>query len=104
MIFMTPSSLGHLLGGLGEQGHRAGTSDGPGELSLVAGTAARDAARRDLAPLRDEVPEPADVLVIDQADPIDAKLANFATPEPAPLDWFRSWRNGLFLPLEPDRF
>jgi hypothetical protein len=98
MIFMTRSSLG----GLGEQGHRARAPDRTGELPLMAGAAPRDAARGDLAALRDEVAEPANVLVVDQADPVDAKLANLAATEPAPLDGLPTWRNGLFLLLERD--
>jgi hypothetical protein len=101
MIFIARSSFSHLFGRLGQQGHGAGAADGASELPLVPGAASRDAARRDLAPLRDEVPEPADVLVVDQVNPVDAELANLAAAEPAPLDGLRSWRNGLFLLLEP---
>ena len=88
------------LGGLGEQGYRARAADGAGELPLVTGAASRYAARGDLAALRDEVAETANVLVVDQADPVDAKLANLAATEPAPLDGLSTWRNGLFLLLE----
>jgi hypothetical protein len=94
MIFMAS------LGGLGEQGHRARAANGAGELPLVAGTASRDPARGDLAALRNEVAEPANILVVDQADPIDAELANLAAAEPAPLDGLSTWRNGVFLLLE----
>jgi hypothetical protein len=94
MIFMTS------LGGLGEQGHRARPTDGAGELPLMAGAAPRDAARSDLAALRDEVAEPANIFVVDEADPVDAELANLAATEPAPLDGLSTWRNGLFLLLE----
>jgi len=96
MIFMAS------LRGLGEQGHRAGAADGAGELPLMAGAAPRDAARGDLAALRDEVAEPANILVVDEADPVDAELANLAATEPAPLDGLSTWRNGLFLLLERD--
>src|SRR5215813_10880075 len=92
MIFMTRSSMSLAsLGRLSEQGHGAGA-------------APRDAAWRDLSSLRDEVPEPADVLVVDQVDPVDAELANLAAPEPAPLDGLRCWRNGssLLYRLERD--
>jgi hypothetical protein len=97
MIFMAARSLG----GLGEQGHRPRAADCARQLPLVPGAATRDAARRDLAPLRDEISEATDVLVVDQVDPIYTELANLAAPEPAPLDGLRSWRNGLFLLLEP---
>jgi hypothetical protein len=90
------------LGGLGEQGHRARAADGAGQLPLMAGAAPRDAARGDLAALRDKVAEPANVLVVDEADPVDAELANLAATEPAPLDGLSTWRNGLFLLLERD--
>ena len=90
------------LGGLGEQGHRARAADRPGELPLVSGAASRDAARGDLAALRDEVAKTANVLVVDQADPVDTKLANLAATEPAPLDGLSTWRNGLFLLSEGD--
>ena len=90
------------LGGLGEQGHRARPTDRARELPLVPGTAPRDATRGDLAALRDEVAEPANILVVDQADPVDAELANLAATEPTPLDGLSSWRNGLFLLLERD--
>jgi hypothetical protein len=103
MIFIPGSSMGLAsLGGLGEQGHRARPADGAGELPLMAGAASRDAARGDLAALRDEVAESANILVVDQADPVDAELANLAATEPTPLDGLSSWRNGLFLLLERD--
>src|SRR5215470_19708659 len=98
MIFMTRSSISPAsLGRLSEQRHGAGAADGARELPLMTGTAPRDAARRDLSPLRDEVAEPADVLVVDQVDPVDAELANLAAPKPAPLDGLRCWRNGSSL-------
>ena len=95
---MAPASFG----GLGEQGHRARAADGTGELPLMPGAAPRDATRGDLAALRDEVAEPANILVVDEADAIDAELANLAATEPAPLDGLSTWRNGLFLLLERD--
>ena len=95
---MGPASFG----GLGEQGHRACAADGTGQLPLMPGAAPRDATRGDLPALRDEVAEPANVFVVDQADPVDAKLANLAATEPAPLDGLSTWRNGLFLLLERD--
>jgi hypothetical protein len=96
MIFMAS------LGGLSEQGHRARPANRAGELPLVTGAASRDPPRGDLAALRNEVAEPANVLVVDRADPIDAKLANLAATEPAPLDGLSTWWNGLFLLLERD--
>jgi hypothetical protein len=86
MIFIARSSALASLRGLGEQGHGAGAPDRARELPLMAGAAARDAARRDLPALRDEVAEPADVLVVDQVDAVDAELANLAPAEPAALD------------------
>ena len=95
---MGPASIG----GLGEQGHRARAADGTGELPLMPGAAPRDATRGDLAALRDEVAEPANILVVDEADAIDAELANLAATEPTSLDGLSTWRNGLFLLLERD--
>jgi hypothetical protein len=63
----------------------------------MTGAASGDAARRDLAALRHEVAEPADVLVVDQVDPIDAELANLAAAETASLDGLGCWRNGSIL-------
>jgi hypothetical protein len=90
------------LRGLGQERDGASAADGAGQLPLMPGAAARDAARGDLAALRDEVAQAADILVVDQIDAIDAELANLATSEPAPLDWLRCWRNGLFLLLTLD--
>jgi hypothetical protein len=84
---------------LGEQGAGASPPDRARELALMTRAAAGDTAGRDLATLRYEVAEPADVLVVDQVDPIDAELANLAAPEPAPLDGLRCWRNGSILLL-----
>src|SRR4030088_1896849 len=101
MIFISGSSMGPAsFGGLGEQGHRACAADGTGQLPLMPGAAPRDATRGDLATLRDEVAKPANILVVDEADAIDAELANLAATEPAPLDGLSTWRNGLFLLLE----
>jgi hypothetical protein len=74
-----------------------------GELPLVAGTAARDAARDDLAALGDEAPEPSRVLVVDEVDLVGAELADLAPAEPAALDGFRGGRNGFAPPLISDR-
>src|SRR4029453_8496559 len=66
-----------------QQGHRASTLDGVGELTLMAPTAARDAPRNDLAALGDEAAQTTDVLVVDEADLVCAELANFSPPESA---------------------
>src|SRR5258705_4346149 len=102
MIFIAGSSGPASFGGLGEQGHRTRAADGTGQLPLMPGAAPRDATRGDLAALRDEVAEPANILVVDEADAIDAELANLAATEPAPLAGLSTWRNGLFLLLERD--
>src|SRR5262249_15499255 len=97
MIFMVGSRASSLLGRLREQRDGAGAPHRAGELPLVAGAAPGDATGRDLAALRHEVAEPADVLVVDQVDSVDAELANLAASEPAPLDGLGCWRNGLIL-------
>jgi hypothetical protein len=90
MIFMARSSMGLAsLGGLGQQRDGAGAADGAGQLPLVPRAAAGDAARGDLAPLRNEVAQAAYILVVDQIDAIDTELANLAASEAAPLDRLR---------------
>jgi hypothetical protein len=68
-----------------QQGHRARTLDGVGELALVARTTARDPARNDLAALGYEAAEPTHIFVVDEVDLVRAELANLPPPEPAAL-------------------
>src|SRR5262245_3412734 len=97
MIFMrAPRPLS--LGRLGQQGDRPRTPDGAGELPLMSSAAAGDAPGRDLSALRDEPLQPADVLEVDQAQLVDAELADLAAPEPAPLDGLpRGWNSSFLL-------
>jgi len=57
-----------------------------GELPLMTGAAAGDAARDDLAALGDEAAQTADVLVVNEVDLVSAELADFPPAEPAALD------------------
>src|SRR5262245_6873441 len=82
-----------LFGDLRQERHGARPPDGPGELTLVSRAAAGDPSRRDLAPLRDEVLQPTDVLVVDELHLVHTELADFAPAEPAPLDWLARWGN-----------
>ena len=47
-----------------QQGEKASTLNGRGELTLIAGIGARDAGRNDLARLGDEITQGVDVFVI----------------------------------------
>src|SRR5206468_5730195 len=82
-------------GRLRQQRHRSGPPDGTCQLALVTGTAPRDPPWRDLSPLRDEPPESADVLVVDETDLVHAELADFAAAKAAPLDGLPCWWNGV---------
>src|SRR5215510_8452361 len=68
-----------------------------GELTLVAGAAARDAPGNDLAALADEVLQATDVLVVDEVHPLNAELADFAPAEPAALDRLLRGRDSRIL-------
>src|SRR5215813_2151717 len=81
------------FGYLGQQRHRARTSNGAGELTLMTGAAAGDAPGRDLAPLRHEVLEPAHILVVDELNLVHTELADLAPAEPAPLNGLACWGN-----------
>jgi hypothetical protein len=52
--------------------------EGDREPSLVAGASAGDAARQDLAPLRDEPAQTRHLLIVDLLDPLDAKATDLA--------------------------
>ena len=56
----------------------AGTLDGDGELTLMRGAGAGDAAGQDLRTLRHIAAESRDILIVDVLDLIDAKTANLA--------------------------
>src|SRR5262249_44386508 len=86
-----------LLAGVGQEGRRPRPPDRPRQLPLVSGAAPGDPPGRDLASLRDEVPEPANVLVVDEVDLVDAELADLAPAEPAPLAGFAGRGNGSLL-------
>src|SRR5215207_8003964 len=58
-----------------QEGDLAGALDGGRDLVLVPAARARDAARADLAAVRDELAERRDVLVVDVVDLVAAVLA-----------------------------
>src|SRR4051812_282559 len=63
-----------------EQGQLPRTLHGRGDLVLMAAAGSGDAARADLAAIRDELPERVDVLVVDELDLVAAVLAGLAAP------------------------
>jgi len=65
-----------------------------GELALVPRAAARDAAGNDFPPLGDVGPQAPDVFVVNEADFVDAELADLPPPEAAALDWLGNGGNG----------
>src|SRR5207247_9406678 len=98
MIFIADSCSfavqdARLFGNLSQQRHRARPPNGAGELTLMTCTAPGDPPWSDLPPLRYEVRQPANILVIDELDLVHAELTNLAPAEPAPLDWLARWRN-----------
>jgi len=66
-----------------QQGHRARPLDRVRDLTLMSRAAPGDPARDDLAALAHEASQPANVLVIDQVDLVDAELTDLAPAEPA---------------------
>src|SRR5215469_5855047 len=66
-----------------QQGDRAGPLQRGGQRPLVLGAGARDPARQDLAPLGEEPPQPADLLVVDVVDALDTEGADLAAGSPA---------------------
>src|SRR5215216_658848 len=67
-----------------QQGELAGALDGGRDLVLVAAARARDAARADLASVRDELPQRGDVLVVDELHLVAAVRAGLATAAAGP--------------------
>src|SRR5437773_8009362 len=82
-----------------QERHGARLLDRMRELTLMPRAAAGDPPRDDLAPLGDEVPQPAHVLVVDQVNPVRAELADLAAAEAAPLHRLLRGRNGSALLL-----
>src|SRR4029453_12294525 len=74
-----------LFGNVRDEGDRAETLEGAGELALMTRAIPGDAARDDLAALRHEGAEALDVTVVDRQDLVDAELAHLASAEPTPL-------------------
>src|SRR3954452_8124043 len=73
----------NLVSHVGNQGQLPRARDRGLQRALVLGAGARDAARLDLAPLRDERRQQPDVLVVDVVDLVRAELADAAPAEEA---------------------
>src|SRR3954453_13823597 len=67
-----------------EQGELAGALDRRGDLVLVPPARAGDAARADLAAVRDELTQRGDVLVVDELHLVAAVLARLAAAAAGP--------------------
>src|SRR4051794_14140026 len=78
---MMSMSIGSLLHDVGEEAEMARALDRLGELALLLGRDGGDSAGNDLAALRDEALEQADVLVIDAGRVLAGERAGFAAAE-----------------------
>src|SRR3989442_15918912 len=84
---------------VGQQRDRARPPHRVRQLPLVAGAASRDTPWGDLSGLRDQAPEAADVLVVDDVGLVDAELADLPPAQPPAVDGLGGgWNGGL--PLE----
>src|SRR5579875_1139741 len=70
-----------VLGSVGQQGDGAGLLDGAGQLALERRRGAREAARDDLAAVRDELLQQAHVAVGDRVDLFHGELADLLAAE-----------------------
>src|SRR5438034_1714657 len=87
-------------GGVRQQRDRPRALDRVRELALLARAASRDPTWDDLPALRDEAPEPAHILVIDERDLVRTELADFPAAEPPAFYGLLRRRNGYVLLLE----
>src|SRR4051812_14671625 len=78
---MISMSIGSLLHDVGEEAEMARALDRLGELALLLGRDGGDAAGNDLAALRDEALEQADVLIVDAGGVLAGKGAGLAAAE-----------------------
>src|SRR3954463_6366924 len=78
---MMSMSIGSLLHDVGEEAEMARALDRLGEFALLLGRDGGDAAGNDLAPLRDEALEQADVLIVDAGGVLAGKGAGLAAAE-----------------------
>ena len=76
---------GLVLVGVRQQREKTRTFDRRGELTLVERARARQAGRRDLAVLADEIAQHVDFLVVDRFDIGDREAAEPLAPEQRPL-------------------
>src|SRR4029453_9990655 len=90
-----------LFGNVRDEGDRAETLEGAGELALMTRAIPGDAARDDLAALRHEGAEALDVTVVDRQDLVDAELAHLASAEPTPLHGLDHLFASLFFASPP---
>src|SRR5438132_8206501 len=79
------------VGGVGKKRDRPCALEGARERALVLRAGARDAAGKELASLRDEPPQAADLLVVDVVDLLDAEGADLATRPLAPGSIFSAF-------------
>src|SRR3954447_27018400 len=78
---MTSISIGSLSHDVGEEAQMARALDRLGELALLLGRDGGDAAGDDLAALRDEALEQADVLIVDAGRILAGERAGLAAAE-----------------------
>src|SRR5262245_7769038 len=83
---------------LGEEGDRAGASDGTSELALMPRAAPRNAPRSDFAALGDEALQAPDIFVVHHTQLVDTELADLPATKAAPLRGLACWWNGSLLP------
>src|ERR1700743_2682750 len=81
MICMVCVSSDAVLLAVRQQGQEAGALDGDRQLALVERARARQASRRDLAVLTDEIAQRVDVLVVDLLDLGDGEAAEALAAE-----------------------
>src|SRR5438034_11725389 len=78
-LLVSAGALAHV----GQQRQLTRALDGTGDLVLMPAAGARDAARADLAAVRDELPQGDDVLVVDELHLVAAVLAGLPAPAAA---------------------
>src|SRR5215212_6252429 len=83
-IAVAPALVAAVSADVREQRELAGALDGRGDLVLVPAARARDAARADLAAVRDELAQRRDVLVVDELHLVTAVLARLAAAAAGP--------------------
>src|ERR1700743_3147600 len=80
-LLSAPPALRLVLGGVGQQSDGASLLDRLRELALEGSRGAGEAARNDLAAVRDELLQKANVAVGDRVDLLDGELADLLAAE-----------------------